>query len=53
MYKKSAKEMKTEIKKIIIDIDIVIEAINNNDLKDAISMLKDIKCDLKVIELIA
>lgn len=49
----SAKEMKTEIKKIIIDIDIVIEAINNKDLKDAISMLEDIKQDLKVIELIA
>lgn len=45
--------MKTEIKKIIIDIDIVIEAINNKDLKDAINMLEDIKQDLKVIELIA
>lgn len=45
--------MKTEIKKIIIDIDIVIEAVNNNDLKDAISMLEDIQLDLKVIELIA
>lgn len=53
MYKNSAKEMKTEIKKIIIDIDIVIEAINNNDVKDAISMLEDIQLDLKVIELIA
>ena len=45
--------MKTEIKKIIIDIDIVIEAINNNDIKDAISMLEDISLDLKVIELIS
>jgi hypothetical protein len=45
--------MKTEIKKIINDIDIVIEAINNNDVKDAIQMLNDIKLDLKVIELIA
>lgn len=45
--------MKTEIKKIINDIDIVIEAINNKDLKDAISMLKDINEDLKVIELIS
>ena len=45
--------MKTEIKKIIIDIDIVIEAINNKDLNDAVSMLKEIASDLKVIELIA
>jgi predicted nucleotidyltransferase len=45
--------MKTEIKKIIIDIDIIIEAINNEDLKDAVSMLKELKQDLKVIELIS
>ena len=45
--------MKTEIKKIINDINIVIEAINNDDTVDAISMLKDIQSDLKVIELIA
>ena len=45
--------MKTEIKKIIIDIDIVIEAIKNNDKDDAISMLLDIQEDLKVIELIS
>ena len=45
--------MKTEIKKIIIDIDIVIEAINNNDNLDAINMLREIVLDLKVIELIA
>ena len=45
--------MKTEIKKIVIDIDIVIEAIKNNDVDDAISMLLDIQLDLKVIELIS
>ena len=45
--------MKTEIKKIINDINIVIEAINNEDTVDAISMLEDIQSDLKVIELIA
>ena len=45
--------MKTEIKKINNDLNIVIEAINNNDLKDAISMLLDIQEDLKVIELIS
>jgi len=49
--KNSAKEMKTEIKKIINDINIVIEAINNNDSKDAIQMLNELKEDLKLIEL--
>ena len=53
MYKKSAKEMKTEIKKINNDLNIVIEAIKNNDKDDAISMLVDIQEDLKVIELIS
>lgn len=45
--------MKTEIKKIIIDIDIIIEAINNGDTKDAVSMLLDIQEDLKVIVLVS
>lgn len=43
--------MKTEIKKIINDIDIVIEAINNNDTNDAIQMLNEIVLDLKIIDL--
>lgn len=34
---------------IINDIDIVIEAINNNDSQDAIQMLLDIQQDLKII----
>jgi hypothetical protein len=38
---------------IINDIDIVIEAINNNDSKEAIQMLKDIQEDLKIIALTA
>ena len=45
--------MKTEIKKIIIDIDIVIEAINNNDINDAIQMLKDIQEDLEILLLMS
>ena len=45
--------MKTEIKKIIIDTDIVIEAINNNDINDAIQMLKDIQEDLEILLLMS
>lgn len=36
-------------KNMIDDIEIVIEAINNGDYKDAIQMLKDIQEDLKII----
>lgn len=45
--------MKEQIKTITNDINIVIEAINNGDSKDAINMLEDIKQDLKLIELMA
>ena len=37
---------------MINDIEIVIEAINNGDYKDAIQILKDIQEDLKIISLI-
>ena len=52
-FKNPAKRMKEQIKSIEKDIDIVIEAINNGDNKDAIQMLKDIQEDLKVIELMS
>ena len=45
--------MKEQIKIITNDIDIVIEAIKNNDSKDAIQMLKDIQEDLKVLALVS
>lgn len=45
--------MKEQIKTITNDIDIVIEAITNGDTKDAVSMLEEIKQDLKLIELMA
>ena len=45
--------MKEQIKNIEKDINIVIEAIKNNDSKDAIQMLKDIQEDLKVIVLVS
>ena len=35
-------------KEYINDIDIIIEAINNGDDKDAIQMLEDLKEDLKI-----
>jgi hypothetical protein len=44
--------MKEQIKNIENDIEIIIEAINNGDIKDAISMLKDIQADLKIIEVL-
>ena len=49
----SAKRMKEQIKQIEYDIDIIIEAISNGDTNDAIQMLKEVKQDLKLIELIA
>jgi hypothetical protein len=33
----------------INDIDIIVEAINNEDTKDAIQMLLDLKEDLKIL----
>lgn len=38
-----------DIQTIINDLDIVIEAIKNNDGWEAISMLKDIQEDLLII----
>jgi hypothetical protein len=37
----------------INDIEIIIEAINNGDSKDAIQMLLDLREDLKIILLIS
>lgn len=45
--------MKEQLKTISNDINIVIEAIQNNDTSDAIQMLIDIKEDLKLLELMA
>ena len=51
-FKNPAKRMKEQIKNIENDINIVIEAINNGDNKDAVQMLKDIQEDLKIIEVL-
>jgi hypothetical protein len=40
-------------KEYINDIDIIIEAINNGDEKDAIQMLEDLKEDLKILLLMS
>ena len=48
-----AKRMQEQIKNLEKDLNIVIEAIKNNDSKDAIQMLKDIQEDLKVIALVS
>ena len=37
----------------INDIDIIVEAINNGDNKDAIQMLLDLKEDLKILLLMS
>lgn len=50
---KKLKRMKEQLKTISNDINIVIEAIQNNDTSDAIQMLIDIKEDLKLLELMA
>ena len=52
-FKNPAKRMKEQIKNIEKDLNIVIEAINNGDTKDAVSMLKDIQEGLKVIALVS
>lgn len=43
--------METPLQTITNDLEIVIEAIKNNDSKEAIEMLKDIVEDLKIISL--
>lgn len=37
----------------INDIDIIVEAINNGDNKDAVQMLLDLKEDLKILLLMS
>ena len=50
MHNKSRKKNERTDKKYR---NIVIEAIKNNDSKDAVQMLKDIQEDLKVIALVS
>ena len=43
--------MKEQLNNIINDLEIVKEAVNNGDSKDAIQMLQDLKEDLQLIKL--
>ena len=45
--------MKEQLKTIKEDLEIIIEAIKNNDTKEAIQMLEDIREDLEIIVLMA
>ena len=37
--------------RFVYDLDIVLEAIENEDYKDAVAMIKDIKEDLRILAL--
>ena len=43
--------MKEQLNNIINDLEIIREAVNNGDSKDAIQMLQDLKEDLQLIKL--
>lgn len=43
--------MKEQLNNIINDLEIIKEAINNGDSKDAVQMLSDLKEDLQLIKL--
>lgn len=45
--------MKEQLNKLILDIEIIKEAINNKDNADALQMLEEIKQDLKLLDLIS
>ena len=38
--------------RFVYDIDIVIEAMENQDYKDALAMIKDIQKDLRILALL-
>ncbi len=38
--------------RFVHDLEIVLEAIENEDYKDAVAMIKDIKEDLKILALL-
>lgn len=40
-----------DIQTVILDLDIVIDAIDNNSKEDAIKMIRDIMEDLRIIVL--
>jgi hypothetical protein len=38
--------------RFVYDLDIVLEAIENKDYKDAVAMIKDIQEDLRILALL-
>ena len=38
--------------KLVYDLNIVLEAIENQDYKDAVAMIKDIQEDLRILDLL-
>lgn len=38
--------------RFVYDLDIVLEAIENEDYKDVVAMIKDIKEDLRILALL-
>ena len=38
--------------RFVYDLDLVLEAIENEDYKDAVAMIKDIKEDLRILALL-
>ena len=38
--------------KFVYDLNIVLEAMENQDYKDAVAMIKDIQEDLKILDLL-
>jgi hypothetical protein len=38
--------------RFVYDLNIVIEAIQNKDYKDAVAMIKDIQEDLRILDLL-
>lgn len=45
--------MKEQLNKLILDIEIIKEAVTNKDNADALQMLEEFKQDLKLLALIS
>tara|TARA_R110000823_G_C15534175_1_gene457233 strand:+ start:8 stop:160 length:153 start_codon:yes stop_codon:yes gene_type:complete len=48
----SLTKTKDRMIRFVYDLDIVLEAIENEDYKDAVAMIKDIKEDLRILALL-
>jgi hypothetical protein len=48
----SLTKIKDRMIRFVYDLDIVLEAIENEDYEDAVAMIKDIKEDLRILALL-